>query len=114
VIAVSMAASDAGCGGAPPRDGHARHAEIQRHEASLERAIADGTRVQEALAEEVTEERCTALTRAVTEAGEAAERVCEVAREVREADTAVRCERARRRAADATAGRSPCETGDDG
>jgi hypothetical protein len=101
----------AGCGASIPRDAHTRHADIQRHEAELEHALVEGARAQEALAVEPTEASCTALAVAVTEAGEAAGRVCAVAREARDADAALRCERARRRAADATAGWSRCEHG---
>lgn len=106
---LAVTAAWAGCGAATPRDAHARHADIQRHEADLERALVEGARIQQMLAEHASEAECSALAEAVTEAGEAAGRVCDVAREVRDADASVRCERARRRAADSTAGWSRCE-----
>lgn len=96
------------CGSAPPRDTNARHADIQRHEAALERALVEGARAHETIAVEPSEAGCSALAVAVTEAGEAAGRVCEIAREARDPDARLRCERARRRATDATAGWSPC------
>lgn len=109
----------AGCGGAPPRDASTRHAEIQRHETSLERALVEGARIHEALAQPAAggeaeeRDRCAPLAAAIFEAGEAAARVCEVADETRDADATVRCERARRRAADAAAGWSRCEPAPD-
>lgn len=96
-----VAAADAGCAGAPTRDAHARHADILRSEATLERALAREARAARSPGSPFA---CEERAASAAEALAAAERVCEVARELDEEDAAVRCERASRRADDAAAG----------
>jgi hypothetical protein len=97
-----VAAADAGCAGAPARDAHARHADILRSEATLERALAREARAARSPGSPslACEERAASAAEALA----AAERVCEVARELDDEGAAVRCERASRRADDAAAG----------
>lgn len=81
-----------GCGGATVAGPHARYAAIQVHEAELERALVrseDGD--------------CAGRRAELDAAGGASAAICELARGARDADAAVRCERATRRARDARA-----------
>jgi hypothetical protein len=98
--------------GAAPRAVTQRYEAIQTHEAALERAIVRGQSLRDAMAlEGETPERCGDLTTSLDAASAAADAVCDAASGTRDADAAVRCERARRRARDATAGWDRCGSG---
>ena len=96
--------------GAGPRAIQLRYEVIQTHEAALERAIARGQSLREQMAHDgETPDGCADLTTSRDDASAAALAVCDTASGTRDTDAAVRCERARRRARDATAGWDRCE-----
>lgn len=98
-----------GCGAASPTSTDTRFAEIQVHEATLERAVSEGAEAETDLArEEDTEHACDRLQAARETAASAAQSVCSVAQGTHDIDATTRCERARRLAAAAPSAPASC------